>query len=102
MKTKMAQMAELLSKHAREGALRWIGGCYACVGAQEAICRVAADRGCNEQLRAAQVHTLVQLVVEHCDVEPLGVRSIIQACTLPKCSAIWRGCAEESSMGLLY
>ena len=48
------------------------------------------------------MHTLVQLVVEHCDVEALGVRSIIQACTLPKFSAIWQGCAEESSMGLLY
>lgn len=79
-----------------------MGGCYACIGAQEAICRVAADRGCNEQLRAAQVHTLVQLIVERRDEEALSVRSIIQACALPKCSAIWQGSAGESPMGPLY
>lgn len=48
------------------------------------------------------MHTLVQLVVERRDVEALGVRSIIQACTLPRCSAIWQGSTAESSVGLLY
>ena len=52
----------------------------ACIGPLEAISRVAADGCSNKELGAAQMHSLFQLVIQHCDVESPCVSCIIQAC----------------------